>query len=302
MYGIKSINRRSIGTSAVLLASLLLTAACASGLAAPVDSSNQNLPAAQELTQRTGVTSAFGIPAGIEGNVASGDTRYTASCSGCHGSSMGARDFPALTTALSTVKAMASLNLTEQELADITAYLNRASIPPVVNPPTDPNPPGPPADPPLPTTDPAPPSGDSLSGFGIPTGMSGSISAGEQVWASNCTGCHSSMSPKTFTRLESAISSIGAMQSIKLTQQQLADLTAYLNRGSGSGGTVGGGSGDDDGDDDGLDDDEGDDDSSVGDDDGAGDDDSVGDDDGEGDDSDDDGGEDEDEQEGGEDD
>lgn len=271
MNGFQLISSRTGAVSMAVLASLVFSTSCGGGSAAALPNDNINPPAANQTTVRNGVTSAFGIPAGLEGNVSTGEGLFTANCSGCHGSKMGARDFTAITAALGSVGAMKSINLSQQQQADITAYLNRASIPPVVNPPADPNPPTPPTTPTPPAT-----GSDSLTGFGIPAGLSGSISAGQLVWTNSCTACHSNKDGRSFGTLESALLNVGSMRSIKLSQQELADLTAYLNRGSGGGGvTPGTGSGDDDEGDDSLDDDSnGSDDSSIGDDDGDGSDDS----------------------------
>ena len=281
MNGIQLISRAG-AASMLVLACLVFSTSCGGGSAAalPGDNitppaGNTTSPAANPLQERNGVTSAFGIPAGIEGNVSTGEGLYASNCSGCHGSNMGPRDFTAITAARSNIGSMKSLNISEQQQADITAYLNRASIPVVTNPPADPNPPAPPTDP-TPPADPTVPSTDILTGFGIPAGMSGSISAGQQIYSNNCAACHSNKDGSSFGTVQSAIANVGSMRGIKLTQQELADLTAYLNRNAGGGGTGTGGSddddeageSDDDSDDSGLDDDSDDDsgDSGLGDD------------------------------------
>lgn len=285
MYDLRSRKGRSFVASILVLAALLLCTACAGGLVSamgddntsPDPSAGSNPLPQDNGNTRNGVTSAFGIPAGMEGTVATGESLFNSNCSGCHGN-MGARNFGQINTALVAVGSMKGLSLSQQQVADITAYLNRASIPPATdpgtgNPPvTDPPATDPPPSQPDPGTNPDPATGDSLTGFGIPTGLSGSISAGEQVFSNNCSSCHGSMGARSFGTLESAIANVGAMRSIQLSQQELADLTAWLNRASAGGGSnpgTGTGGSDDDGDDDGIggDDDDGDDDS-MGDDDG----------------------------------
>ncbi len=143
----------------------------------------------------------------------------------------------------------------------------------------------------------------STGAFGIPAGMSGTISAGQQVFDASCAGCHGGGLPVlSYAELQTKMA-IPPMTGITLTQQELADLTAWLNRNAtpppatGGGGTpppatggtgapppatggtgTGTGTGDDDGDDIGDDNggsDDDSDDSSVGsDDDSAGGDDS----------------------------
>jgi hypothetical protein len=68
--------------------------------------------------------------------------------------------------------------------------------------------------------------------FGIPAGLSGNVSAGQPIWASNCASCHSSETTnRTYAQLQSALGSVSGMSSIHLSSQQVSDLTAYLNRG-----------------------------------------------------------------------
>jgi hypothetical protein len=65
--------------------------------------------------------------------------------------------------------------------------------------------------------------------FGIPSGMSGNITAGSSVQASNCNGCHTEKQGRSFGQLKASLS-IGPMSFIKLSDSQIANLTAYLNR------------------------------------------------------------------------
>ena len=63
----------------------------------------------------------------------------------------------------------------------------------------------------------APP--NTTSAFGIPAGLTGSVDAGQVVFSNNCSACHSSLSPRNFSQLASAMNNIGAMRSIQLSYQ-----------------------------------------------------------------------------------
>lgn len=66
--------------------------------------------------------------------------------------------------------------------------------------------------------------------FGIPGGLVGNISSGGSVWSSKCTGCHGSeKTNRSYSQLKSAMG-IPEMRGLNLSNQQLANLTAYLNR------------------------------------------------------------------------
>lgn len=75
-------------------------------------------------------TSCFGIPSGVIGNEIRGQTLFQ-SCAGCHsGSADGGRrnrPYPELTNALATIPQMRPFegSFTQQDIADIVAYLNR---------------------------------------------------------------------------------------------------------------------------------------------------------------------------------
>ncbi len=66
--------------------------------------------------------------------------------------------------------------------------------------------------------------------FGIPAGLVGNKNAGSSVWTSKCSGCHSTEERnRTFPQIQGALS-IPVMSGIQITDAQLANLVAYLNR------------------------------------------------------------------------
>lgn len=66
--------------------------------------------------------------------------------------------------------------------------------------------------------------------FGIPAGLVGNINAGSPIWSNTCSGCHGSeKTNRSFGQLKASLN-IGAMSFIRLSDAQLANLTAYLNR------------------------------------------------------------------------
>lgn len=71
-----------------------------------------------------GNTSAFGIPSGTTGNVSRGQSVWTGTCSGCHGSEKRNLSYSGLTNALK-ISAMSGISLSSQQRADLVAYLNR---------------------------------------------------------------------------------------------------------------------------------------------------------------------------------
>lgn len=91
----------------------------------------------------------------------------------------------------------------------------------------------------------------STAAFGIPTGMTGTVSAGQEVFNANCTVCHGSGSglpALNYTQFKARLAT-PPMNSLSLTEQQIVDVVAWLNRNTtpppgGSGGSGGnGGSG-----------------------------------------------------------
>ena len=68
--------------------------------------------------------------------------------------------------------------------------------------------------------------------FGIPAGMSGNINSGAPIWSGSCSGCHGSeKTNRTFGQIKSSLS-IPAMAGVRLSDPQVANLVAYLNRGN----------------------------------------------------------------------
>jgi len=68
--------------------------------------------------------------------------------------------------------------------------------------------------------------------FGIPSGVTANVSRGKTVAQSFCTGCHSEKTNRTYSYLDQSIRSSPMLydDSQLSRPQQLADLTAYLNR------------------------------------------------------------------------
>ncbi len=86
---------------------------------------------------------------------------------------------------------------------------------------------------PTPTASPAPGNFDSngnTTKFGIPAGVTGNITRGGPVWSGSCSRCHGSQKTnRTYQQINGAFS-FPEMSSLHLSVQQVADLTAYLNR------------------------------------------------------------------------
>ena len=65
--------------------------------------------------------------------------------------------------------------------------------------------------------------------FQIPSSLNANINAGKSIALSNsCAGCHAEKNNRNFTTLSLAVP--GSPMFIQLSQQEFADLTAYLNR------------------------------------------------------------------------
>lgn len=190
----------------------------------------------------SGNTSSFGIPAGLSGNISAGQGRFTQSCKGCHATDKGTNlAFPRLKAAVQGAP-MFLTSITDQQISDLVAYLNRTNIPPTPRPdcnlnatPT-PSPGGSPTATPTPQSGSCTPipdpfdSGGNTIAFGIPGGISGNITAGQSEFGQTCSGCHASDrgTGYAYPQLSAAISS--APMFLNLTQQKTADLVAYLNR------------------------------------------------------------------------
>lgn len=158
-----------------------------------------------------GNTSSFGIPASLTGNIAAGQTQFNQTCFGCHKGDRGTNyTYQALSTAVSGPPMMIS-NLTSQQLADLTAYLNRTNIPPT---------PGPDCN---------------SSSTPVPTATATPVddrTAGELVFTAGCSGCHTnpnSLRDATRHEIEEAIQEQPEMSTIILTDEQYRVLLIYLN-------------------------------------------------------------------------
>lgn len=68
--------------------------------------------------------------------------------------------------------------------------------------------------------------------YGIPTGLTGNIAAGQIVWQNNCLICHGAggRPPRTYPQITNARASQPQMMGLILSDQQQADVTAYTNR------------------------------------------------------------------------
>lgn len=67
--------------------------------------------------------------------------------------------------------------------------------------------------------------------FGIPAGITGNINAGRSIWNSMCQACHASeKTARSYNQIKSSFRSIPQMQSLSISNQQIAHVTAYLNR------------------------------------------------------------------------
>ena len=71
----------------------------------------------------------------------------------------------------------------------------------------------------------------STTGFSIPKGLKGTISRGRSVWSNTCSSCHSQeKTGKTYATIKSAFRRIPDMRNTSVSNQEIADVTAYLNR------------------------------------------------------------------------
>lgn len=69
--------------------------------------------------------------------------------------------------------------------------------------------------------------------FGIPANLTGNISSGSKVWSAlSCSGCHSEVSKRNlgYSRVNAAFSNSAMAVLPKPSNQNIADITAYLNR------------------------------------------------------------------------
>jgi len=112
-------------------------------------------------------------------------------------------------------------------------------VPPTPNPGTTPQPgntPAPGGTPtPNPTATPKPSNFDAngnTTAFGIPKGMTGNINKGSAVWGGQCASCHGvEKKNRSYGQIKNSFNVVPTMRDLPTTTQQMADVTAYLNRG-----------------------------------------------------------------------
>jgi hypothetical protein len=69
--------------------------------------------------------------------------------------------------------------------------------------------------------------------FGIPDGLIGNIDRGRSVWSGDCKVCHAKeKSNKSYPQVKSAFRREPQMRNLKVSDQKIADVVAYLNRGN----------------------------------------------------------------------
>lgn len=156
----------------------------------------------------SGNTTSFNIPAGIVGNITSGQTQFGQTCFGCHGADRGTNyDFPTLFAAVNGPPMFLS-SLTQQQVANLVAYLNRTNIPPT----------------------PAPNCNASSTPTPTATPLS-DIDRGALVYRGACSSCHTSarsMRGVSAHEINEAIGEVRQMQSIQLSSEQLRVLVIYF--------------------------------------------------------------------------
>lgn len=186
----------------------------------------------------SGDTAAFGIPSGYTGNVARGQQIFNGTCNLCHGAAEPGTTltFPSLKLRISQAP-MFITRLNDAALADLVAYLHRSETGlPAHCPAATPTPAGSASPSPTPTTPSTgcaneyfDASGNTLL-FGIPTPYVGNIGQGQAMITLACSGCHTERGTgHTFAQIKSAVT--GPLMNIQsISDQQFANLAAYLNR------------------------------------------------------------------------
>lgn len=76
------------------------------------------------LFDADGNTTAFGIPAGLTGNISRGKSVWNGACRSCHGAEKTNRSYGTIKNSFK-LPVMASVHISKQQTADVTAYLNR---------------------------------------------------------------------------------------------------------------------------------------------------------------------------------
>ncbi len=163
---------------------------------------------------QAGNTSEFSISQGLTGNISAGQQLYSLTCSGCHsGIDKGANlDFIALHAAV-TGPPMFINSLSNQNFADLVAYLNRLQDTGVYECTLNPGPT------PDPTASPS------------PTPQLSDEELGAIIYSATCSSCHSNVNElrdTTLPKLNEALSDIDEMSGINLSNDQKQLLLMYL--------------------------------------------------------------------------
>lgn len=145
------------------------------------------------------------IPVGVSGHIAQGSSLFNLGCTGCHSSEPALdKTYDQFSTLFDTAvsNGRMTLQLNQQERADLVAYFNRDKAPTNCAP--------------LPTPTP-------LSDF----------AAGQIVFQANCSGCHDAhwddFRELTSNKLYSTINDVREMRGISLTSEQVRVLLIYLH-------------------------------------------------------------------------
>ncbi len=195
---------------------------------------------ANQYFDTNGDTTQFEIPVGLMGNMTRGADFFTTNCNFCHSERGTNFTFPQIKTAV-IGPLMNIQSVTDQQYADLAAYLNRAMAPQNCGTPTPvPTPTAIPTPTVAPTPTPTlPPLGCSnqyfdsngdTTQFDIPAPLVGNMGQGSSYYNLGCTTCHTERGTNfTFPQLKAAV--IGPKMNIQsVSDQQYANITAYLNR------------------------------------------------------------------------
>jgi len=187
-------------------------------------------------------TVAYEIPAPLSGNLDMGESSYTnLGCYGCHTLRGQNFTFTQLKAAVTGPK-MNIQTVTNQQFADMAAWLNISSAHKTCSTPMTPTPTPTRTPTPTQTATPAPTLGDGSNAFfdcagntksgqfSIPSGLVGNINTGASLFSLSCSGCHGERGTGfSFTSLKSAVT--GPLMNITtVSDQNFAHLTAWLNR------------------------------------------------------------------------